>query len=245
MKEKIVAIILIYLSKETLSQYDGSYGVQQGYQYNPYQNMPYQSYPDQLLQNNKWNEEENANYKDYKDYNDYDENICDCTKCGDLKPGCLNACPNCVSTPQPLMPQNYFILPFPYPYPMTAKETAPPVHKETQRTTTTTIATTTTATTTTTTESTTTNTEATETVSEATTETSMETDMTMSPFHVISKRPYLITSLRKTKPNWMPKYGIVPISDTFAEKIMLQLRDMKVLHPRRDVARKEAMYPLQ
>ncbi|KAF9821997.1 hypothetical protein SFRURICE_018944 [Spodoptera frugiperda] len=35
---------------------------------------------------------------------------------------------------------------------------------------------------------------------------------------------YMLTSLRRTKPTWMPKFGIVPISDDMAVKIMSQLR---------------------
>ncbi|XP_022838050.1 uncharacterized protein LOC111365087 [Spodoptera litura] len=35
---------------------------------------------------------------------------------------------------------------------------------------------------------------------------------------------YMLTSLRRTKPTWMPKFGIVPISDDMAVKLMSQLR---------------------
>lgn len=38
---------------------------------------------------------------------------------------------------------------------------------------------------------------------------------------------YMLTSLRRTKPTWVPKYGIVPIPDNLAEKLMSQLRDVK------------------
>ncbi|CAD0201211.1 unnamed protein product [Chrysodeixis includens] len=43
---------------------------------------------------------------------------------------------------------------------------------------------------------------------------------------------YMLTSLRRTKPTWMPKFGIVPISDNMAEKLMSQLRSMKGLSRR-------------
>lgn len=35
---------------------------------------------------------------------------------------------------------------------------------------------------------------------------------------------YMLTSLRRTKPTWMPKFGVVPISDNIAAKLMSQLR---------------------
>ena len=34
---------------------------------------------------------------------------------------------------------------------------------------------------------------------------------------------YMLTSLRRTKPAWMPKYGIVPISDNIAEKLISKM----------------------
>lgn len=38
---------------------------------------------------------------------------------------------------------------------------------------------------------------------------------------------YILTSLRRTKANWLPKYGIVPIPDQIAQSLMSQLRTMK------------------
>ncbi|KAH9627925.1 hypothetical protein HF086_015369 [Spodoptera exigua] len=35
---------------------------------------------------------------------------------------------------------------------------------------------------------------------------------------------YMLTSLRRTKPTWMPKFGIVPITDDMAVKLMSQLK---------------------
>lgn len=43
---------------------------------------------------------------------------------------------------------------------------------------------------------------------------------------------YMLTSLRRTKPAWMPKFGIVPISDNMAEKLMSQLKSVKGLSRR-------------
>lgn len=58
------------------------------------------------------------------------------------------------------------------------------------------------------------------------------TDIGKGPHQFIDKNSkYVMTSLRRTKTNWLPKYGIVPIPDQLAEKILLQLRNMKVLHP--------------
>ncbi|XP_049873767.1 uncharacterized protein LOC126372169 [Pectinophora gossypiella] len=45
---------------------------------------------------------------------------------------------------------------------------------------------------------------------------------------------YILTSLRRVKQNWMPKYGIVPIPDTVASDLMTQLRSMKVLNPHQE-----------
>ncbi|XP_068633555.1 uncharacterized protein [Battus philenor] len=54
----------------------------------------------------------------------------------------------------------------------------------------------------------------------------------------------MLTSVRRTKPRWMPRFGIVPIPDQLAEKLMLRIRHMKVLHPERDTVRKiESIYP--
>ncbi|KPI95675.1 hypothetical protein RR46_11388 [Papilio xuthus] len=53
-----------------------------------------------------------------------------------------------------------------------------------------------------------------------------------------------LTSLRRTKPRWMPKFGIVPIPDQLAENLMLKIRNMKVLHPEKDTIRRiESIYP--
>ncbi|KPJ08599.1 hypothetical protein RR48_12352 [Papilio machaon] len=54
----------------------------------------------------------------------------------------------------------------------------------------------------------------------------------------------MLTSLRRTKPRWMPKFGIVPIPDQLAENLMLKIRNMKVLHPEKDTLRRiESIYP--
>ncbi|XP_075977964.1 uncharacterized protein LOC142977761 isoform X2 [Anticarsia gemmatalis] len=47
-----------------------------------------------------------------------------------------------------------------------------------------------------------------------------------------AENKYMLTALRKTKPTWVPKFGIVPISDNMAEKLMSQLRDVKGLRRR-------------
>lgn len=54
-----------------------------------------------------------------------------------------------------------------------------------------------------------------------------------SPYNLKSDKKYMLTSMRKTKPTWEPKYGIVPIPDNLAEKLMSQLRQVRELKARR------------
>lgn len=54
-----------------------------------------------------------------------------------------------------------------------------------------------------------------------------------SPYNLKGDRKYMLTSVRKTKPTWEPKYGIVPIPDKLAEKLMSQLRQVRELQARR------------
>lgn len=44
-----------------------------------------------------------------------------------------------------------------------------------------------------------------------------------------SLKPRQIVPLRRTKPTWMPKFGIIPIPDQLAEKLMSQLKEIKSL----------------
>lgn len=54
-----------------------------------------------------------------------------------------------------------------------------------------------------------------------------------SPHNLKGDRKYMLTSMRKTKPTWEPKYGIVPIPDNLAEKLMSQLRQVRELQAKR------------
>lgn len=51
---------------------------------------------------------------------------------------------------------------------------------------------------------------------------------------------YMLTSLRRTKPTWIPKYGIVPISDNIAEKLLLKMT--RVRAPLRSQQNRVPMY---
>lgn len=50
---------------------------------------------------------------------------------------------------------------------------------------------------------------------------------------------YMLTSLRRTKPAWIPKYGIVPISDNIAEKLISKMS--RVRAPLRNQQRRVSM----
>ncbi|XP_045498268.1 uncharacterized protein LOC123696240 [Colias croceus] len=176
----------------------------------------------------------------YDDYDDSSECECSCQICEDIKPCCRNVCVNCFQQPQ----SSIVIVPYPYPLIISTKQ------KETASTpqaTEQTIA------------PQVTEQAATEappdpepkietTLSTTTTTLEPETsppellrnkdayinDIIAKAPHINDRNKFVLTSLRRTKPNWMPKYGIVPIPENLAEKLMLQLRSMRVLHPRKE-----------
>lgn len=218
--------------------YQPLYSAQQ-FQYSPYQHLQsgQVQYPSQY-ENNKWNlQESNLEYGD-------DTEDCSCDDCENLKPSCRSVCTNCYASPPPILgpiASNYLFVPFPYPYQITTKT---PLN--------TSQASTTEKLDVTQSPAQTTSTKQTTTVEKITKSSVPSTLTTEPPIHTSevnietteisvprflemkNKSPYMPTPLRRTKPNWIPKYGIVPISDQFAEKIMFQMRSMKVLHPRRN-----------
>ncbi|XP_064072756.1 uncharacterized protein LOC135193594 [Vanessa tameamea] len=218
-----------------MTQYNNpDFSEMQQFQYNPYTNVPniYQQYPNQAFVDNKWNLQENFNYEDYNDY--VEDNTCVCDDCDNLKPSCRNMCPNCASIP-PFPGPGYVFLSFPYPYPVTSK---PRSKKSTKTTLTSTVITTSEVTTQKTTKGTELQFEEQNDVALIDKlDNSKVPDIISKPLEVKDKSQYMMTALRRTKPNWVPKYGILPISDQFAEKLMLQLRSMKLLHPRKDYLR--------
>ncbi|KAL0882965.1 hypothetical protein ABMA27_016458 [Loxostege sticticalis] len=184
---------------------------------------------------------------------DYESEECQatmCQRCEELKPSCMEMCTNCQQ-----QPSVYFV---PYPYPLvmpppqgtttttTTTTTAPTTTKvtttTTKPTTTTTKATTTTtkATTTTTTKATTTTTKATPTTTKAkplryVNEPRQPSDIEFNDIIANTRRrneenKYVLTSLRRTKSNWLPKYGIVPIPEHLAARLMSQMRSMKSIN---------------
>ncbi|CAH2096001.1 unnamed protein product [Euphydryas editha] len=217
----------------TMAQYDN---LDFNHIQNSYKNPVnlFQQYPSQL-----WNLQDNLNYEDYNYYDE--ENVCSCEDCDNLKSSCQNMCPNCARPPSFLSNPGYVFLPFPYPYPMVTKTTAQP-KKSTKATTTPTTKTTTKTVTTITSQKSTKETELTfdeqtdATITDKLVE-SKVSGVAAKSLEVKDKSPYMLTSLRRTKTNWIPKYGIVPISNKFAEKLMLQLRNMKVLHSPKDYLR--------
>ncbi|XP_072948783.1 uncharacterized protein [Epargyreus clarus] len=191
--------------------------------------------------------EQQKNTEDYNQYvDDFNECRCSCNTCIDIQPCCRNQCANC-ATPQ----SNVMFVPYAYPIIVTKdNKDSDKKDKETTVTTTSTTFTTTTATTKveTTTE--------TITIPENKPEArfmlpdtekidienniasipnnprTLTSDVAKGPYELLDRNSkYVMTSIRRTKTNWLPKYGIVPIPDQLAEKILLQLRNMKVLHP--------------
>ncbi|CAH2048753.1 unnamed protein product, partial [Iphiclides podalirius] len=184
---------------------------------------------------------------------------CSCDTCYAPRPCCVDFCAKCA---QANSPSGYFYYPYPYivvPTQVTSKATS--------RTTTTEMSTTTAATTTTTPTTKVPTTEATTTTISETTAPAPQPIMesvdaeTFRPDHFLHDKflkelvysptslkrdndKIVMTAMRRTKPRWMPKYGIVPIPDQIAEKLMLRIRQMKVLHPEMDTIRRtEPMNP--
>ncbi|XP_050351144.1 uncharacterized protein LOC126773927 [Nymphalis io] len=238
MKGKLVRginILFCLLLKETVTQYNSPvFSEMQQFLYNPNPSLPniFQQYPNQEYVDNK----RNFNYEEYNDY--MEDNTCSCDDCDNLKPSCRNMCPNC-AVPSSFPVPGYVFLPYPYPYLMTSKPASRfKKSTKTSHTVTSTIKTTCEATTQKTTKEV-------ELQNEDRTnialidklDNSKVPDVISKPLQVKDKSQYMMTALRRTKPNWVPKYGILPISDQFAEKLMLQLRSMKLLHPRKDYLR--------
>ncbi|CAK1551246.1 unnamed protein product [Leptosia nina] len=158
---------------------------------------------------------------DMDPYDDYEspECFCSCEVCEELQPCCRNICVNC----QPS--SSIVLVPYPYPLIISTKQKEstpqpPPTTTETTQTTTTTSATT-------------------QTTTQPVTAILRNNDAYIND--ILSKTPnlnkkskFVLTNLRRTKPDCMPKYGIVPIPDNLAEKLMLQLRSMRVLHPKKE-----------
>lgn len=213
-----------------MAQYDNfDFKHIQQFQY-PYKNPVdlFRLYPPQVL-----NLKDNLSYEEY-DYND-DENVCSCVNCDNLKPSCQNMCPNCARVS--LTNSGYVFIPFPYPYPVVTKTTIQAKKLTKVTTQPTTKSTATTASQKSTTEVERTFDEQTDaTITDKFVESKVP-DVAAKSLEVKDKSPYMLTSLRRTKPNWIPNYGIVPISNKFAEKLMLQLRNMKVLHSPKDYLR--------
>jgi hypothetical protein len=186
---------------------------------------------------------------------DYDEQVymnsdeckCSCNQCERPKRCCREVCISC-SQQQP----NVVLLPYPYPLVVTRPST-------TCAPTTTTVASTTTTTSTTPTTSTTSTTPATVSTTSTTVATIATTKKTPELLYdvdfpsenrkisndldidnIIVRTPktknsdgkFILTSLRRTKVDWRPKYGIVPIPDHLAEKLMSQLRHMRNINSR-------------
>lgn len=57
------------------------------------------------------------------------------------------------------------------------------------------------------------------------------------------KRPYKLNAPRRTKHNRKPKYRKASISDQFAEKLIPQMRNVKVLHPRSNLRNVDDIAP--
>ncbi|XP_047503551.1 uncharacterized protein LOC125048743 [Pieris napi] len=161
------------------------------------------------------------------DYEDYESNecTCSCQRCEDIKPCCRNTCNNC------FQPSSIVIVPYPYPLIISTKQkeatTAPPTQETTAP------------------------------VPQETTlapppPTELPTtdilrnneayinDIIAKAPNLNKKNKFVLTNLRRTKPDWVPKYGIVPIPDNLAEKLMLQLRSMRVLHPKKETFKPSA-----
>lgn len=226
----IIKISCCVLFKVVMAQYDHfDFKHIQQFQY-PYKNPVdlFRLYPPQVL-----NLKDNLSYEEY-DYND-DENVCSCENCDNLKPSCQNMCPNCARVS--LTNSGYVFIPFPYPYPDVTKTTTQAKKLTKVTTQPTTKSTATTGTQKSTTEVERTFDEQTDaTITDKLVESKVP-DVAAKSLEVKDKSPYMLTSLRRTKPNWIPNYGIVPISNKFAEKLMLQLRNMKVLHSPKDYLR--------
>lgn len=176
---------------------------------------------------------------------------CACNKCHNLIPCCMEHCAKCAQA----NPSYYY---YPYPYLVVANSQAS--SSTTIHTTTTTEASTTTIAPTTTnaptTEATTTTVSnpAPETTSQLSDDETLRSEFSMRE-NLLKDLVYnptalkedngnvIVTAMRRTKPRWMPKYGIVPIPDQIAEKLMLRIRQMKVLHPDVDTIRRtDPMY---
>lgn len=204
------------------------------FQYNPYQSL-------QNVQNGQYsNQDENNKWYAQEDEYDYTNDVveeCSCDDCENLKPSCRNACPNCFP-PQNMVDQmasTYMFYQYPYQYYAMPNITA----NEHQISTTENIISishNSVLTTSTPIEETTETTEF-STISPESKHTANETkDTTNAPMSMFmrtqNKIPHTFIIQRRTRPNRIPKN--MPFSGQFAEKLVLQMRKMKMLHSRRN-----------
>lgn len=160
---------------------------------------------------------------EYETDADYEDCKCSCSRCRTHphKPCCREVCQTCEDMRQPQQDltgnpslQQGSVLFVPYPYPLMVPNNN--VKNDVK----------------TTTASTTTTTTTTEDPDKLPRElkkndrerkkSSAETNLYKN--QIMKNERYMLTTVRKTKPAWEPKYGIVPIPDTLAEKLMNQLK---------------------
>lgn len=193
---------------------------------------------------------QNSDYKqetrvqDYNDYNDGNECSCSCRNCEDPEKCCEPFCSNCNTQGM----ANIVLIPYPYPlilslnsqWNSTMKYVKTNETNPTSETTENTFATPSheinntippissitvpTFTTMSTVQTTKTN----PTIS-ANPVTQTPSEPSLRAINRSNKSKYLLTTARRTMPVWVPKYGIVPIPDNLAKKLMVKLRQMKEL----------------
>lgn len=167
------------------------------------------------------------------DYNESDECQCFCSQCKDQrgppKPCCKEVCFNCEEMQDQKQGQTGIVF-VPYPFPLMVPNL---IRNETTSTTSTT--TTSTTTTTTTEKPTTTRMFAIRrSMLRHNSYSSRERygDIRRSSQNMNYDSRYMQSSIRKMKPTWEPRYGIIPIPDNLAENLMSQLREVKELQAR-------------
>ncbi|KAJ0176482.1 hypothetical protein K1T71_007661 [Dendrolimus kikuchii] len=246
--------LLIHLKITTQQYYPNNFPVQ--FQQNPgqrYQDPQSGDYEEEIPY--RAGRRKNRYYRSHEKYDRVDdcgsseECTCPCTKCDNPPPRCkeeCDACPPEAGGRDSLQGQpNLIFMPVPYLVMM-------PSNNSTRKSLNATVLN---ASTTSTTERMTTR-ETTTTSQYSTTKASTTTTATPStaPVGLLSgssnsydndpvsggqsyRRPHVmesrnLTPIRRTRPAWMPKYGIIPIPDRLAEKLMSQLREIKGLRRR-------------
>lgn len=247
---QILSINILYILLETTSsQYDYQNNMQNTVYRNQYQNEYFPQGYDMLDEEDDYDDEPRKYYRrsrhyrrrpygnsggklpriHYK-YEESEECKCICMRCDDDDPCCKDVCTNCNEKDNPQDGQaNLILVPYPYPFIVSPKvidsqQTQTSTAATTSPDTTTTIKTTTTETASTTEEN----------PKSSETRRFFNRNNHYSQIGAKLKQYYMLTPLRRTKPAWLPKYGIVSLPNNLTEKLISKLHDVKELRKPRE-----------